>query len=255
MFRSLLFLAAVAAAPTSLGVIVAYDDASDPTYNSGWANGSNGGFGFSPWSHGNTGNTGGALIISSSMGNGSGGGPGIDTPGNRAWTIQSNQSNHFPHAFRGWSHVIQPGDTFSVDLDTGWPNASFSIQQFGLYGAGNTMVFIIAQSGSANYQYWNGSNYTDSGVALTDGGIRATFQWTSPTNCLAGITVLSTSNTTFKNITAGLPTGNLAVQTLGAMTNQDFYINRMQIDAVPEPASLAAVSVGCFALLRRRRVR
>jgi hypothetical protein len=88
--RSLvLALIVVAPAPASAAIVLAYDDAADPTYNSGWAAGSNGGFGFGPWTHSIFG-------LLHAMGdsnlNGSLGGPGINV-GGRAW-----EAAHQPNA-------------------------------------------------------------------------------------------------------------------------------------------------------------
>src|SRR5437762_3246712 len=72
--------------PSANGQIAA-DNASDLAYAGGWADGSNGGFGFQPWQILGLGNT--AHYIGDSNSNGFGGGPGINTPVDRAWGLKA----------------------------------------------------------------------------------------------------------------------------------------------------------------------
>lgn len=117
-FAALAFLVISLVTSAARAAVPASDNAADPAYNSGWADGSNGGFGFDPWAittnNDNIDHFAGTFIGDATA---SGVNPAIDTNG-RAFGMYSNTSGNTSGAsvsaqrnFTGLS-----GQSFSLDI-------------------------------------------------------------------------------------------------------------------------------------------
>jgi hypothetical protein len=124
-------------------VAQAADNAGDPAYSGGWANGSNGGTGCSPWTltaSGVPGSASNGFYIGTSITNAFGTSPGIDTAG-QSWGIYANGAN-FTAAYRGFNHSVPVGGTVKLDMDNGFIDT------------GNAVGFVL-RNGNANGSYTN----------------------------------------------------------------------------------------------------
>ncbi len=246
---SLFVACAVVALPgmASASFIIAYDDAADATYNSGWGNGSNGGYGFGAWSH----STVGTHAMGNSNANGALGGPGINV-GGRAWQAELNP---------GWSGAVTGrtlgsyslGDSFEIDVDFG--AASAPGQGVAIFGSGDfCQVQAIGTSSGSLLINTNATTIVTS-VPYSDGGYRVTFGMVSAT--ALDVTILSFASSVSQTYNVAYAPGSgaqtMTLQTTNPPSGQAIYASRMMITSpVPEPASMIALGIGTLALVRRR---
>jgi hypothetical protein len=240
---------ALAGSHAQAAFVQAYDDASDAAYNSGWTFGSNGGFGFGSWFM--PGGTISTNLIGDSNGNGTAGGPGINTAG-KSW--QSYLSPNWQGAAAGRSiGMFGLFETFEIDVD------------FGITGGGGSGVALFAGS---NFLQVNaqGTNplliHTNAGtisttVPYSDGGYRILFSVVNLNTMDVKITSLASASSQSYLATYG-GIGNLNTLSLQHDGNsgpaQSVYANRMEkVFLVPEPASMSALGLGIAACLRKRR--
>lgn len=244
--KLLLITAAAVLSATSAfaSVVTAYDDAADPIYNSGWAGGSNGGYGFGPWLHSPF----GIYAMGDSNLNGTLGGPGINV-GGRAW--QGNMQPNSGGAVAGRSlggYTI--GDSFEIDVD------------FGI--AGNQGVALLGNSDYCQVQATSSSSTlvlnTGSGtfattVGYSDGGYRIRYDLLSASAVDITITSFASSLASTYNLAfASVPGATIMTIQADPTAGQAVYASRMRvISPVPEPASLSALALGTLLVARRRR--
>jgi len=242
-------------------VIIAQDTASDAAYAGGWTTGTNGGSGFQAWDIVPMDLGGSASIAANSSVNIPNSGPafGLSTGelGASEWGLYGIV------ATRGLNSPMAFGDTFRGSLDNG---------AIGATGPGSGISFIFRNAAGAEltsiwvYQdpwYSSGANYQiggagDSGVALSTGGVL--FALTPQSNSSFSLTLqpIGGSATTVNGAYTSGRTGQIAsidvrAYNNGAGTNGDFYVNNLEIEAVPEPATMAGLAVGLGFLVRRRR--
>lgn len=269
--RTSLFVVAgaVALASGSWAALIGYDDASDPAYAGGWTNGSNGGFGFGPWQISATGANSG-WFIGDSNGNGSGAGPGINTPVNRAWGMWANDSSGGSNppgpgavvASRRFANgPMNVGDTFSIDIDNGWIDNGRSVG-FGLASPTGMWQFEFMFAGGGQFYLTNDSaGLVATTLGFTDGGLRTTFTKTGLFSYDFTATRLSDNVSITRSFTIRGITNNDSLidsmylwnLTAGFNSPRDFYANRMNLEAVPEPFTLALGAAGLAVAVRRRR--
>lgn len=193
MFRSALFVfvfatAAVLAAPTN----IAEDDASKSEYAGGWDSGKNGGNGFGNWTMATdaTGENRHAGFYVATTDNNK------DLNGiakeNKAFGIFANgEGFEQAVAFRSLIKPLAVGDSFSFMIENGRFEKKFDKDESGGgavglvlrtgnsasaptdYNAGAMFEFGYYQ-GNDNYQIYDGTKSTDSGIAFTDGGLTVT---------------------------------------------------------------------------------
>ena len=242
---------AIASVPGAVlaSFVVAYDDAADATYNSGWANGSNGGYGFGAWSH--------SAVGTQSMGdsntNGALGGPGINI-GGRAWQAELNP---------GWSGAVSGrtlgsygiGDSLEVDVDFG--AAGTPGQGVAIFGSGDVCQVQAIGLSSGNLLINTTSTTITTSVPYSDGGYRVTFGIVNATSLDVTIQSFATSVSQTYNVAYAPGSGvqSMTLQTTNPPSGQAVYASRMKVtSAVPEPATMAGLGLGAAALLRRRRI-
>lgn len=236
----------VAGAPSSAlaAIVLAYDDAADAAYNSGWAAGSNGGFGFGAWFHSPFGIL---FAMGDSNLNGSLGGPGINI-GGRAWEAAHQPSAAGAVAGRplgGYS----VGDSFEIDVDFGsTPSQGVAI----LDGVDFCQVEASANSPNLVINYNSGSVVTS--MAYNDGGYRVRFDRISMGSLDVTITSFS-SSLSANYILPFAPSPGTLIMTLQSenpVSGQSIFASRMQVmRPVPEPSSIVLLGFSMFAIRQR----
>ncbi len=248
------------------GGVVGFDNAASLTYNSGWTNGSNGGYGFGPWLQGPSGSgvnqaaTWGSATYSSANIFGTTASPNIDTNGVswQLWAYNGTGSDPAaPFAYR----PLPGGNTLSIDITTGLisnPGAEgLELQSYNPATGYATPVLEFAATGSGNYyavSYGGYNSYTrgfansrntqiksvhDGSADQNNGnGLNVSLTLTSLTTGNLTVTPLNTAIApeTFANLSLTNPPNELFLfnNNLG-LSSQDAYFNNMQISA---PAAL-----------------
>ena len=284
------FVVALAAFVASLPATLpaaspAFDSAADPAYNGGWLSGTNGGFGFGPWSPGTP--PGGSIgPLGSSATNGAGdldNDGDINTPRNasgRAWGLSVSA------AFERGGQVVAPGisvnrmlqgqlavgQTFSVDFDNGI--IADPVLSDGMHHPGVTGWAFINAASLDGYEFTvrpDRPDYLfdgmDTGVPLTTEGVHCEFTFLQPRQLGAlpypwefKITPLSPGSQT--HVLTGLWTTDIRFLpdefvfsdgAAGSDPANAVYINNLSVTNVPEPGSVGPALVGTALLLRRRR--
>jgi hypothetical protein len=178
--------------------IIAEDDASQSAYGGGWDNSKNGGHGFGNWTlttEGNDSESHSGFYIADTKGN-------ADLNGvvknDKAFGVFANGSG-FEQAvgYRAFQKPLQVGDSFSFMMENGIFQKKFDKDDptpgsIGLTlrsGNANSSVADYNKDaifefgyyqGKSNYQIYDGTENTDSGVAFVDSGISVTVTITGP---------------------------------------------------------------------------
>jgi hypothetical protein len=169
--------------------VIAEDDASESAYGGGWDNSKNGGHGFTNWAQ-----------TTEAMGDKSYAGFYLADPGQNP-TLKGIAKNGkafglFANgvafeqavAYRGFEKPLQVGDSFSFMMENGIFEKKFDQDAPNLGSIGVTLRTGNANSsvadynkdvifefgyyqGKTNYQIYDGTENTDSGVPLADGGV------------------------------------------------------------------------------------
>jgi hypothetical protein len=171
------------------------DTAGSPAYTSEWKDGSGSGEGWEGWTLRSNGNPekksyAGFYIAKQEEKSGS---SVVATEG-KSWAVFADgEGFQEAAAFRGFAKPLESNQTFSVDLVTPLPKSnSGTTGSLGVtlrngkksdgpgdYNAGARFE-LTALQGKANYEIFDGSSPSDSGLAVTPAGLRAEFTLKSP---------------------------------------------------------------------------
>ncbi|HTV39016.1 MAG TPA: S53 family peptidase [Candidatus Sulfotelmatobacter sp.] len=222
------------------------DDASQPAYAGGWFYGDNGGIGFSPWIFTGIGpinSQWNGFYIGSSTNNGGGEGPGIDVNGD-SWGIYANNGN-YATAYRAFAYgPLQAGQTFSFSMDNGYIDSGNWVG-FALRNGNATdgpldnttgwrFQFVFFGGGS-DYQIYDNSGQSDSGIFFTDTGLRFVFTLVTADTYSLQVIENSTGSTNYYsgtlNGTPGSSINSIALFNFGAGSSpaNDCFFNSFKI--------------------------
>lgn len=222
-----------------------------------WANGTNQGSGFQPWSGLNTNVTNFGFFTGSSAGNGTGGaGTNINSSNGLAWGLYANTSN-LSEGVRPLTGTLDVNQTIRLFMDNGFINGGSSVG-FSLRDSANNNVFeFFFQGGNANYTLV-GSGSQSTTHAFTDTGMETNFTLTSATTFSFSVRFLNDNVT--ETFTGSLNGSLGAIDRIrifnfnaGNGSNFDAYFNGFAV--VPEPGTWAAgaLLVGLAGYRLRRR--
>jgi hypothetical protein len=243
--------------------IVASDTAADPTYNSGWSTGENGGTGFGAWTltqtSGNIDGFNGQFIGSS---------PNIDTSG-KAFGEYGNTGNSAV-AYRAfgtgemyndstfhWAMQngnIDNGDSVGLTLRNGDADANP-----GNYNTGVRFEFLFI-GGNSDYSYIDNSGVHDSGIGFTSTGLQLSLQLTGANTY--SLTISNGNNTALLGTYSGSLEGaaNSSIDSFAAFNNDagsgganNAFFNSFSVNAVPEPTIAVLFALGGGIIWFRRR--
>jgi hypothetical protein len=258
--RFLCAAAVLAAASGARAASIAFDNASDAAYNSGWGNGSNGGSGFGAWTLQAAGGSFGGHFIGSSSDNAGGSSGNINTSGNKSWGMYANTSN-ITDAIRPFTGNLTPTvQSFVIDMDNGFIDSSGSPQPtegFALRNSAHTdRLNWFFQGGQSFYQYVDSTGTHTTSIGFTGNGMHIVVTLTGTDTYQMQVTPSGGGTSTFSGTLAdGAGTGVSEVRLYdsngGSGSNSNLYFNSMQI--TPEPGSIALLGLAAPLLMRRAR--
>jgi len=173
----------LAASTTVRASAPATDNASNPAYTNGWANGSNGGNSWGgAWQLDPPTNSGIAGFFVGNSTNNDGGDPGNDgdiNTGGKAWGLYANNDN-IATAVRPFNGPLLAGQLFVIDMDNGYidpgKSAGFNLQD----GLGNDEFEFYFYGGDTQYRVHDAASVsTPTGVPWTGQGLHLEFTLTS----------------------------------------------------------------------------
>lgn len=194
----------------------ALDSGSDPVYDEGaWEDGSNGGFGFGPWSLANTPGSSGHFSDAG------------------AWGMWSHEGGYMAESIRSFSSALSVDETFSVLMRNNWIWEDGGSVGIALRSNGDTVWELFFNGGDLNYTASSGVT----SVPWTSNGLNVAFTLTSATNYSVDVTPVGGTKTTFTGSFSGSVDNFRAwsyQNGTGDTNNQqrNFYINNMKIVAV-----------------------
>lgn len=261
-----LFAAGIVLIGTSANAaMIASDNASDPAYsaaNGYWTTGDNGGTGFGAWTI-DDGN--GGHFTGSSNGNDAFGGVGNINTGSPGLSFglynAGNSSASASRSFTGGALSI--GQSFKISTDNGGIDTDRTVGFALTDASGNRRFEFSFLGGGSKYQV-KGSSTQLTSTGYSTRGEQTTFTLTGADTYAFEVVfnnlqnVGGTTTETFTGTLGGTPgnglTGFSAFNgNANAGGNNDFFFNSLEVTAVPEPTSLAALAVGGLTLLGRRR--
>jgi len=254
---------------------IAYDSAGDAVYNSGWVSRTGGGFGWGgPWQFSVT-DGGDFFHIASSTLNG-GGDPEGDgdinlppTPAGRAWALTTGARPGVAdaaYASRPLSGSLGMSQSILFDFDNTKPVidasiAGYGLQSFRFESASPALidlpVALEATSQSRDYMVRDATGVHDTGLLLTDQGLRGRFTLSGPTNYQISLTplVAGATPTIYSGTMVDEPINQITAvnQDAGPSLSNALFLNSIAV--VPEPGSAMPAAAAVALVLRRRHRR
>jgi hypothetical protein len=225
-----------------------YDTAANSAYSGGWANGSNGGFGFGAWSHSTT--------SGNSSQNGHFAGTGHSAFG-RSWGLYANSSQTASSVRTFNGGALSLNQTFSISMDTGFIDTGGTVGLSLQQGGTNRLEFYFV-GGGTGYRYNNGSE-VNTGVGFTTAGLRIFVTPTATNQARLRVTNATESSELFNQlitVTNATAIDRVRLFNANAGSGMDGVNDQFFDDlAIPEPGSAGVVLAGVALLsLRRRRL-
>jgi hypothetical protein len=264
-------------AQTGFAAMTGGDNAGNTAYSSGWANGSNGGTGFGPWSLSTPSSSSYFFVQSSGVGDGSGGK--IDTLSSSgaavSWGMAGGNTNQSAtRAFLAGPNgngFLEDGQTFALNFENNFV-ANGAYVGYSLNDTAGKSLFSVFFLGGKSDFYVNSSpilaGATDlggNGGGWTNGGVDTTFTLSSPDSYT--FTFVDASDLSPQVTEAGTVTGQITGFTAFdtgnvpqfSADNYYLYLNSVSITGTPtpEPATIAlfgAAGAGVLLIRRRRSV-
>lgn len=260
--KILALFAALAVCKIAQASPTAFDTAGDSAYNNGWTNGSNGGYG---WNGGWDFNYIGTMIPTLASDPADGGIMNSPvSPLGRSWELtNSNNGTTLPIIMRHMVSALQPGQVFSVDMDSpsgeivfGFADdhSDYTVISTGPSDGTGPNQYLI-QSYQAWFTGYPWTNYS-SQVPVLPGPVHieltASSVIGSRSNFDLQITSLTTGQTeTLPSLFLGITSGPYQPDVDTFYFGGSVYLNNMSV--TPEPAALSLVSLWSLLLLKRPR--
>ncbi len=245
-----------ACAPQTRGAQTASDNANNG-YSGNWTN-VNGGSGFAIWSNVQLGN-GGNFFTGSSTADSHHIAPGIDV-GGKSWGMFANGTavgTNYARVNRQFTAgatpnvSLQPGQTFTVDMDNGFINTSGFVG-FSLQNSSTNDVFSFTFIGGGSLYQINGATPANS-IGYTNAGLRISVTLTSSTTYSCSVNRPNTGTAITNTGNLLNPAGGQAIDRVVFFTNgaglggdYDLFFNSLSItcpDALTIPASPTNLAV------------
>jgi hypothetical protein len=250
----------------------AFDSAADPAYDAGWVNGSNGGYGFDAWQI--TNNSDSSHFAGTFIGDAgaSGVNPAIDTNG-RAFGLYANTSGNVSGAsvsavrdFTGGP--LLPGQSFSVQIADNYRDGAKGILFNGASVFGTTLGGLFIGGSPEHLDLTLNDTVTLSSVNYTsfdyhpDALYNLTITQIDASHLSAHLTLTTGAGTQdLVTLTANSP-GDITGfnvyygSTATYFPQNDIFFNNFAVTgpAVPEPSTVALISLGLLGALIVRRV-
>ncbi len=158
--------------------------------------GVNGGTNFQAWFDRSVGSGGGGFFRGTSANNGGSGADNIDTScsGSFAWGMFSGGTTLLTdsaHVWRPFVGKLQPGQSFTIDMDNGFINTG-GVVGFALQNAAQQDLFKFSFTGGQSTYQINNTDLSPA-IAFTGDGLRVTFTLTSASNFTATVATPNTS--------------------------------------------------------------
>ena len=231
---------------------LAEDDAADPTYETNFDPGQNGGTGFGPWEFTQGANSG--RFVGDSNLNGFGDvndTVDINTTNSLdlgvAWGLFAS-SGELAEAIRPLSVPLKPGDTFEFSIDNGFVNAGGSVGVALENSDGEPLFEYFFAGGASAYQRQDAAGFTDSLIGFTTDGIDFTFTLDTATTYSGFTQIVGGISESFGGTLMTPATGTATIDRIrffnfdaGSGTTNDFLFNKLLIDGTPS-ASVGAWS-------------
>jgi hypothetical protein len=253
-------LAFIVTTGVALGASLAADSAADAAYNDGWTTGDNGGYGFGSWTLTAAGTAG--WFTGSSTNNGGPPTPfneGIDSPTNAfgLWATAGGLMT----AVRPLTGGLQVNQSFNIAMDNGWVQTNGTVG-FGLQNAAGDNLwewYYAGFNGGDDYDINQFGGAQPTLYQYTERGMSLSFSLTGPTNWSLIVTSPERGTSNYTGYLLSQAGGQTITQFRGFNSNggpgsnYDIFYNSLAV--IPEPSTLALISLAVAGLLACRRRR
>ena len=246
-------IALIAACFYSHASIIAFDDSSDPVYANGWG-WQNGGSGFDTWLWGGVWYTANADKYINS-----------DNPGEQGFRLQANQGSDV-RASRIFDASLNANEKFSLNL--GHIGGNEGELEIALIAGTYTVFNIKLNSANSYWQAYDGSTFdlndsNGSANYFTTDNENAEFTFTYHGGNNYGMTLTDSSGNGYNldtKVATSVTASEMAlinqikIQNSGQGSGNNFYIDNLQIEVIPEPATLSIIGLcGVVGIFVRRK--
>ncbi|MFL2859134.1 MAG: PEP-CTERM sorting domain-containing protein [Pontiellaceae bacterium] len=233
--------------------IIAFDDSSDPVYANGWG-WQDGGSGFETWLWGGDWYTANANKYINS-----------DIPGEQGFRLQANEGSEV-RASRKFDASLNANETFSLNL--GHIGGNDGELEIALIAETYTVFNIKLNSASSYWQAFDGSTFDlndSNGMAdyFTTDNENAEFTFTYYGGNNYGMTLTDSSGNGYNldtKVATSVTASEMAlinqvkIRNSGQGNGNNFYTDNLQIEVIPEPATLSLFGLfGLVGIFIRRK--